>query len=317
MPDTDYIFFGGAGVPAAPYVCRGSHCFAFICLGREDAIQDFIDRTLNAAIGTAGRYRNASGPIVYLAILSADAVGSATPPFSAWGTMAETDIGFWLLVSDTAIPGSVYWYPAYLFVDTWMALVGGREVWGFPKALATITAPNGLTDGPVSVSTLAIREFAPDARAETAEIFRVTPGRFTLRGVVDSLAMLRMTVLTMVDHLPREIISCVTIVTETFDAAIEAMPVSGPMIFVKQFRDISDTEGTCFKGVVTADATLIGLPHDTRISLSEYRLSLADFASQPIARDLGLAIGDQPLWMILATEVDFVMELGKVVRPES
>jgi len=170
----DYIYYGGAALPAPPFVCDRARFMSLPCAGEAAAIQAFVDRTLNAAT-TSGRYGILSN-YVFLAIMAADAVGSATPPFSDFGTMAEIDAGFWIPVTDTLIASSVFWYPAYLFVDNWLAVVGGREIWGFPKAWAQIDAePGDPRDGTIAVSTLAMKTLQPGTRAAMAEIFRLTP----------------------------------------------------------------------------------------------------------------------------------------------
>lgn len=316
LGEPDYIFWGGAGVPAPPYACDGAQFASFVCQGDEAAIQGLIERTLNAAT-KPGRFQTLLGPGVLLAALTADRVGSLTPPFSGWGTMNETDIGFWLLVTDTTVSLSAYWFPAYLFVDTWVALIGGREVWGFPKALATVEAPGGVLGGPISVSTLALRTYAPGSRAAMGEIFAITPEPSAAVEAPRAGDSVHRMMLERIEDpaLPVWAAPALASLAAVFDPAVAAAPTPrGAMLFLKQVRDAASPTAASVRSVVAAKASLSGPPQGFGILSGGYRLSLADYASQPIAGDLGLTLGDQPLHPLVWAKMDFTMELGAPVN---
>ncbi|MBV9747660.1 MAG: acetoacetate decarboxylase family protein [Acetobacteraceae bacterium] len=314
--EPDYIFWGGASVIAQPYAATGAQLASFACQGDEAAIQDLIERTLNAAT-SPGRFQTLLGPGVLVAALTADAIGSSTPPFSGWGTISETDIGFWLLVTDTTVPLSAYWFPVYLFVDNWIALVGGREVWGFPKVLATITAPGGILSGPIQVSTLALKTHNPATQAAPGEIFSITPEAPMAMKAFRAQGLHGMMLERAEDSaLP----GWATLLLSRLAAAFAPAPpfaadaaTQGAMIFLKQIRDVSSPTAASYQAVVAAKAALIGLPQGIGLLGGGYRLSLADEASQPIASDLGLPLGDQPLYPLIWAKMDFTMELGTPV----
>jgi Acetoacetate decarboxylase (ADC) len=305
----DYIYYGGAALPPPPYTCNQTRFMALPCAGDRDRIQKFIERTLNAA-SSPGRYSTISS-YVFLAIVATEASGSATPPFSGYGIMSETDIGFWIPVTDKLDPFSILWYPAYLFVDNWMAVIGGREIWGFPKAWADIKAsPRDPRDGIISVSTLALKTLEPNARAEMAEIFRLAPGvappptRNTIAGAG--------LIAALTDLLDRalflELIQLMKQLSEN-----SRFTAGSPMIFLKQIRDAASTTAAAYRAVITANATMTALLGPPSLK-GEHCLTLNDFASQPIAADLGLAIGDQTLPFAICADIDFTMELARPVR---
>jgi hypothetical protein len=306
-----YIFFGGAGVQAPPYPCRGAQLASFACQGDETAIQGLIERTLNAAT-SPGRFRTLLGPGVLIAALEADAIGSSTPPFSSWGTISETDVGFWLLVTDSTVALSAYWFPVYLYVDNWMALVGGREVWGFPKALATIEAPSGVIGGPISVTTLALKTLSPGTRAVPGEIFRITPEpsahveESRLEGGPHTMMLER----AADPALPKWTAPALANFASAFNPIASESASRTGMIFLKQVRDPSSPTAVSDRSVVAAKPTLSGLPRGVGVLSGGYRLSLADYASQPISHDLGLKLGDQALFPLVWAKLDFVMGLG-------
>lgn len=307
MPrEPDYIYYGGAALPAPPFSCNQARFMSLPCAGDRVAIQNFVDRTLNAATSPA-RYGILSH-YVFLAIMAADSAGSTTPPFSTHGTMAETDIGFWIPVTDAQTPDAIFWYPAYLFVDNWMAVVGGREIWGFPKALATIdVAPGDPRDGAIIVSTLAMQTLAPGSRAGMAEIFRLTPG--AAAAPARCLAEGESLVAAMAELLADEMfLDLVALMTRLFRSSRFADQGS-PMIFLKQVRDVSSVTGAGYRSVITANATLTALLAPPSFK-GEHSLTLNDFASQPIAGDLGIPLGEQTLPFAICADLNFTMGLG-------
>jgi hypothetical protein len=300
----DYIYYGGAALPAPPYCCNEALFMSLPCAGDRGAIQNFIDRTLNAAT-SPGRYR-ALSKYVFLAMMAAADTGSVTPPFSAQGSMAETDIGFWIPVTDTDRPLSVFWYPAYLFVDNWLAVVGGREVWGFPKAWATIETAAA---GTIVVSTLAVKTLAPGARAAMAEIFRLTPVATLGAGApVQGETLLSAVTRALAGDLFLDLLEVMAMVLK---AGASDLP-GAPMILLKQVRDAASTAAVSYRSVITADTTITAVQGSPSLR-GEHCLTLNDFASQPIAADLGLPVGEQILPFALCASISFTLGLGTPV----
>lgn len=309
--EAEYIYYGGAALPAPPYCCDQALFMSLPCAGDSAAIQNFVDRTLNAAT-SPGRYRILS-KYVFLAIMAAEATGSVTPPFCDQGVMAETDIGFWIPVTDTRRAFSVFWYPAYLFVDNWLAVVGGREVWGFPKALATIGISGGdPRDGAIAVSTLAVKTLQPKARAAVAEIFRLTPGP-TVRAGGEPVGEERLAV-AIARLLAGELfLELVGVMTRLLEADRAGIP-GAPMILLKQVRDAGSATAAGYRSVITADTTITAVLGSPSLK-GAHCLTLNDYASQPIAADLGLAVGDQTLPFALCATINFTLGLGTPVAP--
>jgi hypothetical protein len=307
-PEADYIYYGGATLPPPPYSCNQTRFMSLPCAGDQDKIQKFVERTLNAA-SSPGRY-SAISSYVFLAIVATGASGSAVPPFSDYGTMSETDIGFWIPVTDAQDPLSLLWYPAYLFVDNWLAVIGGRELWGFPKAWADVKAsPGDPRDGIISVSTLAMKALEPSARAEMSEIFRLAPGPAprSTRSMIAGAGLIA----ALADLLDRalflELIQLMERLSEN-----SRFTGGSPMIFLKQIRDAASMTGAAYQAVITANATMTALLGPPSLK-GEHCLTLNDFASQPIAADLGLAIGDQTLPFAICADIDFTMGLARPV----
>jgi hypothetical protein len=301
----DYIFFGGSSIPAPPFTCAEVQFFSLPFAGDPSAIGNFVDRTLNAAT-TPGRYCTiANSNVVFFGVMAANMVGSATPPYDGYGTMAENDVGFWIPVQDTR-NSAICWFAAYLYVDNPAAVIGGREVWGFPKIPANMQiTPADPSQAVIIVSTLAVHYFSPSARFATAEIFRLTPG--------DNAAKTRVTnnerlAIALRRPPPPELSDdWFQLLLMLLESA--SSPFGAPMIFLKQLRDAASTSATCYQSVITANATTTVLRGQGFLT-GDYTLRLEDYANQPIAGDLGLLIGDQTANFGIWVDLDFTMGLA-------
>src|SRR4029450_8834867 len=84
-----------------------------------------------------------------------------------------------------------------------------------------------------------------------------------------------------------------------------------PIVFLKQFRDIADTEKAAYQAIVKAPATLTEF-HGGGLLLDRYQLVLNDLQSHPIAKTLGLQTEQGRIQAIAAAwlHIDFPMQEG-------
>jgi hypothetical protein len=310
MPEQPaYAVFGGATIPAPPYLCTDATLWSFVTLGDEAAIKSYLARSLNA-ITTPNRFIPVLGPLVFVLKIDCGALTSATPPFAGFGTTAETDIGFWLLVADTQNHGIIYWYPAYLFVDNWLALIAGREVWGFPKALCSVTETpeNG---GTISVSTLALKSETPTDKAVEAEIFSISPIPIQNESLIEELGG---GLLALIAACATKIHAPAWAPNLLQDLAnLLPTPKFGGFLLIKQFRDAASPTTACYQSPIAVLPTLNGLPRSGGISGTTCQLTLQTYASQPIAQDLGLQPGPQDALALAWSTFDFGLGFGVLV----
>ncbi|MFC3227993.1 NAD(P)-binding protein [Marinibaculum pumilum] len=179
QPTNDYVDYAGwTSLAPAPATSRHTSFYSFAFPTGGTAGQDFLDRSFNKVAGYQ-RFRTMLD-LTFLLIVQSRRTGAPTPPYNSEGTMDETDIGFWLPVGSYApggvLPQAIGLVPAYLFVDNGWATMTGREVWGMPKYYAEMVLPQGAGPayGPFEVSALAIRDFAPDARAREHRVLSLT-----------------------------------------------------------------------------------------------------------------------------------------------
>src|SRR5262249_40315273 len=140
---------------------------------------------LNGPAGGAVDYR-ALGGHVMLTLADIKSISSLDPAHVGIGHSGETDVVFW-------IPAGAYvdgvldrleFFIAYIWVTTGYALAPGREVFGFPKALAWVQLPQSPEDpGPLWTETMVIPQFAPESALERRRVFTLErPAGLASRG---------------------------------------------------------------------------------------------------------------------------------------
>ena len=156
MTDTarrpDYLYSGGNVLMHPPLSLGRSEMFGFFVKGTHDALQQTVDATLNAA--AAGRMRfKVLSPYVLLTFTDVQHAQSTHASDHAKGWGQETDIVTWVMVGQI-LPGQtkiehIYFYPAHIWVNDCMALINGRELYGYPKYLCDYTMPGLPLHGPM------------------------------------------------------------------------------------------------------------------------------------------------------------------------
>lgn len=81
------------------------------------------------------------------------------------------------------------------------------------------------------------------------------------------------------------------------------------IVFLKQFRDVSDASLACYQAIVETSIKL-SIFRGGGILKGHYELILNHFDSHPIAQDLGLDVGRQPVIEAFWFDFDFIVETG-------
>ena len=318
-----YIDYAGwITLPPAPAVGNDTTFYSFAFAANGGACQDFLDRSYNRAAGYQ-RFRVMLDTVI-LNIVQSRHTAAVTPPFSSQGTMAEADIGFWLLVGNYEpgglLPKSIGLIPAYLFVDNAWAVAEGREVWGFPKYFAAMTLPDGQPPstgifewGPFAASALAIARFSPAAQASVQQVLK-------LRGTV-----LRSEEMDLGPAGAR-----VDIFKRLFAGADKdrlndlcgkpGMPpflsAAFPVFYLKQVRSAESPTTASYKALLEG---ALELTRVDKIGLLPgiWTLELGQFDSLPLISDLGLGTPTNGK-LVLTTPIGFWAEIDfatSVARP--
>jgi hypothetical protein len=288
-----YINYGGwITLPRPPFNANGADFYSFGFSADLAALQNYLDKTYNVI---AGRQRfRVLLDMVFLAYVKNAAIVATTPPFSEQGGMPEIDIGFWLLVGsfdgDAFFPTKVAWVPAYLFVDSGLAVSVGREIMGYPKYFSNIVAPaTSPSAGPFIASAMLIKKFAPDAIASQQQFLSLSGSNFVATPLQNTSAS---------THFPAEVFArlCAAASPELLKPIAEGrykseflfdpgIPV--PVWYLKQFRSADGSDTSVYQTLLEGPLTLATL-RDWRFLEGDWTLELGVFDSLPFVTELGL-----------------------------
>src|SRR6185436_18637210 len=79
------------------------------------------------------------------------------------------------------LPSAVAGVPAYLFVDSGLAVAVGREIMGYPKYVSNITSPASSPWSGFTASAVVIEKFAPDAIASLQQIMSLSGSNVVIK----------------------------------------------------------------------------------------------------------------------------------------
>lgn len=267
---------------------------SFILRSDQAELQTLVD-ALFSPLGL--RYQVESSA----ALLTALYVGRATSTtgrYARLGWSSEIDLAFWALARGE--DSGLVWIPFYMFVDSGIALIAGREIYGFPKQIARFERDmTTLEDDPrVAVRTdffrpsltgpsAAVNDVLVRIRAARAiEDFlpEEAPQKEEARGAkeIDEVTFLQQ--FSMAMGRPPGLILDVVPPYGT------PQGVSVPMLFLKQFRDAAAPDRACYRAAVRVDTQSIG-PRDFKKIEGRFVVDLTPSGSHPIAADLALRSG--------------------------
>jgi hypothetical protein len=311
-----YVVRGGEQTFAPPFLQRGTRLRAWALRADPAALQATCDRLLNEPAGGAVSYR-ALGDHVLFAHAPIASTQATKPPDHDKGFTPETDVAFWMLVgAGTENHGQweldrIAWLLPYVWVDVPTTMATGREVYGYPKELGWLTSPAGDGDPLViGLETLVLPTFTPDTELVRRPILRVDrgsdepaePSHWSHPGqALDAVrAVMGEVSLGFLEHLLAMLLRAEL-----------------PMVFLKQIRDVVDPTHACYQAIIESPARIVGMPLGWPL-LASYSVTIHDYASHPIARDLGLGApvnGVLTVTPSIAFEVhfDFLVELGRVI----
>lgn len=326
MPESNqppYIVRGGEQVFAPPFMQTDTRMQGFLVRGTRQALQAVVDRELNGPAAGKASYRVLSSHVL-LAYAPIGATRSTEPPDSQKGYTPETDVAFWVLVGEGHERAGVWWldrlawFLPYVWVDVPTTMATGREVYGYPKELGWLTTPPADGDPLVfAMETLVLAQFEPTTPLSRKPILSVqhTGGA---RGPGPAWTHARDAIAAMKDAF---VAAEADPVVPGFEFWVHLLAYllrrEVPMVFLKQFRDVVQPDRACYQAVIESPAKVVGLPSGGLL-LGDHTVTIHDYASHPIARDLGLGAPSGGVLQIRAdlafrVEFDFLVELGRVI----
>jgi hypothetical protein len=344
----EYVDRGGRQVWRPPYRATNAEVFGFVLPCHPEAIDTLLRHDLVEPSGGAVDYRCAQPRIVVL-FAAIERLTSAADRDRLRGYVSEREVSVWCLASDVSAGGRLLWYLPYVFVDNGQAVASGREVYGYPKQMATFeddfidALANG---GDTTVRGFAFDHFGPDAEAQLLPMIaaHAAAAATPVGGAFDELVDLFRAGLNVAGSLPfgaaprasaaitpagappppprREEapVWAVRRVLDTFrgrgrmgdfmGGLVDDMVVNPTLVFLKQFRDVACPTKACYQAIVEAPLSLEPMSASyDQLDPGQYTIALADWDSHPIASEVGVDPG-APVETAFHARFDFDIQLG-------
>jgi acetoacetate decarboxylase len=322
----EYVDRGGRQVWRPPYMARDTEVFGFVVECRREAIDRLLRRDLVEPSGGAVDYRCARERVAIL-FARIGRLASADHRDTLRGYVSELEVSVWCLAADVLAGGRLVWYLPYVFVDSGQAAASGREVYGYPKQMAAFEPryPERLASaGKTTVKAQAIDRYDPDAKAVLRPMISATrsPGAGARRpagiaGLVGHvMADLAVDRSLPYGERPRPSASITSVgapprgparpapawaarrllntffgrgLSDSPEALVAEMTASPMLVFLKQFRDVTCPRKACYQAIIEAPLAV----HARQATFQEldaslYRIQVFDYASHPLARDIGV-----------------------------
>lgn len=167
-----YVERGGELVTRHPFDLTDARLFGFVVRADQDRLEEVCERSFGGPSGNAEQLVPVGSHVMLIFTEILD-IRSSEPPDNSLGVVGEREAGVWVPILDRRRNRAAWTLP-YLFVDEPAPMVGGREIYGFPKQLGNVTLP-GEGEGPAAFAVRApcIAHFEPNARMKTQPVLRV------------------------------------------------------------------------------------------------------------------------------------------------
>ncbi len=294
----------------SPLQLKQANMYGFFLKGDLAILQNTLDETLNRV--AAGRMNfKALSPYVMTTYTRVGHANSAVPVDRDKGWITEVDIVTWIMVGKMDDEGKldhIYWYPCHIFVDDCMALINGRELFGYPKYQCEYEIPElGAEPLRCAVSVKGFQPFSPDTKIamhplmEINAVRKINPDR-PVKNFLDFLAQAFELLRSAPDFLNMDVAACEEVISLLFKPRTD-------QIFLKQFPD-SAGEKAVYQALIAAPAVVDTL-HSGAMLGYEYKATVHPYASFPLDQTLGLPIGESPVILPFNLYFDFTVTPGE------
>jgi hypothetical protein len=292
----------------APYLQKDVNLGAFVFRADVSTLMRLCDQTLNSSAASPYTYIPLTSTVI---LVYADMlVSSLDERDTQVGFIPETEIGFWMLTvamkktSNGNVPHHLAWFLPFLFVDESNSIATGREVYGFNKQAGEFVKPQDITAPQLAADVLGFEKFSPlsiaqktrllELNAATAETTQSTWNDWTS-------AQTELMSSFLLDIRP-------DLASGMAEFLAHAVTDHIPLVFLKQFRDGTDSRKACCKSIIEAPLKIKEF-YAGAVFSHQYNLTINHLDSHPLGQVLGLK--DQQTSTLSAwMKVDFVLEHG-------
>jgi hypothetical protein len=308
----EYVEYGARVAAPPPFICREGHFQALLLEGASAPLTALCERMLNVPAAGACHY-SPIGEHVLILTGSFGYVASQAPGFSERGSVRETQLSVWVPIrATTSSPEStsLCMLVPYIFVDNPMSLLGGREDFGYPKAMGQFEPANALGEN-VALSAFG-GDFAPSNEAAWHPLLELA-GPHGVSAPLPAASW-------------KSGAELVELLADGSDAGadgaagelglikslIEALlSKSVQQLFLKQFRDAGSADTACYQALVEAPVQVSNVRWCP--SIEEWALTIHPLDSHPIGPELGL--GNQRTRLSYRLEFDMSVGTGTIISP--
>lgn len=313
----NFLYPGGSPLMHPPLRLQDSQMYGFFVRGELARLQATVDATLTAVAGGQMRFQVFS-PFAMVTFTKVHKAFSSWPGDQAKGWGEEVDIVTWVMVGQIDTPGRgisrVFFYPCHIFVDDCMALINGRELFGYPKYQCEYEMPEpGEPARRFSLSAKGFQPFSPDSKLSMHPLMvDATTDRKGLRKLGGVMELIEEALELLAANLPA------TLELDAQGWAQIAGMLRSPgceQIFLKQFPDAAGVQAV-YQALVAAPAKVTAV-HSVGLYDDDFALTLHPFASFPLDQTLGLQLGAQPAILPFHIHFDFEVTPGEVIHDNS
>ena len=297
----------------SPLKLANSEMYGFFVNGDLKKLQQSVDSTLNA-VATGRRQFKVFSPFVMLTFTRVNHPNSANSVDKAKGWGEETDMVTWIMVAQNEqqngnpVVKEIFAYPFHIWVNDCMALINGRELYGYPKYECQYSMPASGAD-PVNF-TLAekgFEPFSPATQLAMHPLLEVTATNTSgvhrpLKSILNLLEEGFAIVKSEPDLLDLDLAELSQFLKLLFKPQVQ-------QIFLKQFPDSSGVKAL-YQAIVAAPAQVDAL-YNVQLLDYRYQCNLHKFDSFPLNQTLGLTLGAQAAILPFHVNFDFSVAQGE------
>ncbi|MBX3618771.1 MAG: NAD(P)-binding protein [Rhizobacter sp.] len=301
-----------------PLQLSNAEMYGFFVKGDLAKLQATVDQTLTAVAGGEMRFQVFS-PFVMLTFTKVHKAYSTWPSDQAKGWGEEVDIITWVMVGQINKGedriSRIFSYPCHIFVDSCMALINGRELFGYPKYQCQYEMPEpGQPARHLSLAAEGFQPFSPDSRLSLHPLLEVdaTTARHGVKKLAGLVELIEEGIELFAANLP----SLLELDKQGWEQIAGMLRSPGcEQIFLKQFPDASGIKAV-YQAIVSAPAKVTAV-HSVELYDDDYEVTLHPFASFPLDQTLGLSLGAQPGLLPFHIHFDFEVTPGEVIHDNS
>jgi Acetoacetate decarboxylase (ADC) len=289
-----------------PYISRDGELLAILPATMDTELYLFmLDADWDAIQAMCDRYLNLGGPTVYrpfapfvMFYASAMNVHSLVDNI---GSCAEKDFGFWVPVLAGKIDGAEFkaerfvTFTPYIWVDTGVPLVGGRTVYGFPKNIGKLSMPASTSDPAVfSISTQVLPRYSPESSVVERPLLECHKRDAGFWEELKQVWLGGENILLAIEEILKQH-GPGRYPVPTVELLMQFLRDIGkelPMVYLKQFPDITDARKACYQAICEGPITITSGIQGGWLP-GEYGIRIHNYESHQIVKNLGLKYAEQ------------------------